>query len=118
MKIKTGSFSRKRCSHSTLFPYLHTTSIELGLGHSYVEASLLISSGSCCHSSTGLLVGAVNGQLIKCDLREKKEVGRVCGSNQGEVKQGKTVKGMSEGLAFMPPASYSALAMRMSKPAR
>ena len=52
-----------------IIPYLHTARIVLGLGHSYVEASLLISSGSCCHSSTGLLVGAVNGQLIKCDLR-------------------------------------------------
>ena len=47
---------------------LHATSIMLGLGHPDVKSSLLISGSGCCNCSTGLLVGTVDGQLIKCDL--------------------------------------------------
>ena len=49
--------------------YLHTAGIVLSLGHSDVEPSLLISSSGCCNCSIGLLVGAVDSQLIKRDLR-------------------------------------------------
>ena len=60
----------KGCGHrQMLVPYLHTASIVLGLGHPDVKASLLISGSGCCNCSTGLLVGAVDGQLIKGDLR-------------------------------------------------
>jgi hypothetical protein len=47
---------------------LHTAGIVLGLGHPDVKASLLISGSGCCNCSTGLLVGAVDGQLIKRNL--------------------------------------------------
>ena len=50
------------------FPYLHSAGIMLGLGHPDVKASLLISGSGCCNCSIGLLVGAVDGQFIKCDL--------------------------------------------------
>ena len=48
--------------------YLHATGIVLGLGHPDVESSLLISSSGGCNCSIGLLVGAVDGQLIKRHL--------------------------------------------------
>ena len=48
--------------------YLHAAGIVLSLGHPDVESSLLISGSGRCNCSTGLLVGAVHGQLIKCDL--------------------------------------------------
>ena len=51
-----------------LVPYLHTASIVLGLGHPDVEASLLISGSGSCNCGTGLLVGAVDGQLIERNL--------------------------------------------------
>ena len=41
----------------------------LGFGHPNVKTSLLISGSGRCNSSAGLLMGAVNGQLIKCDLK-------------------------------------------------
>ena len=48
---------------------LHATGIVLGLRHPDVKSSLLISSSGRCNCSTGLLVGAVDGELIKCNLR-------------------------------------------------
>ena len=48
---------------------LHAAGIVLGLGHPDVKASLLISGSGRCNCSTGLLVGAVDGQFIKSDLR-------------------------------------------------
>ena len=48
--------------------YLHATGIMLGLGHPDVESSLLISGSGGCNCSIGLLVGAVDGQLIKRHL--------------------------------------------------
>ena len=41
----------------------------LGLGHPDVKSSLLICGSCCCDCSTGLLVGTVDGQFIKRDLR-------------------------------------------------
>ena len=55
----------KACSNARL----HVTGIVLGLGHPDVKASLLISCSGCCNCSIGLLVGAVDSQLIKRDLR-------------------------------------------------
>ena len=43
----------------------------LGLGHPNVKSSLLISGCGCCNRGIGLLVGAVNSQLVKCDLEKK-----------------------------------------------
>ena len=48
--------------------YLHAAGIVLRLGHPDVESSLLISSSGGCNCSIGLLVGAVDGQLIKRNL--------------------------------------------------
>ena len=48
--------------------YLHASGIVLRLGHPDVESSLLISSSGGCNCSIGLLVGAVDGQLIKRHL--------------------------------------------------
>ena len=71
---------------------LHAASIVLRLGHTDVKSSLLISGSGRCNCSTGLLVGTVDGQLIKRDL--KQQVGKVCctvavakekqGKNRGE----------------------------------
>ena len=47
---------------------LHATGIVLGLRHPDVKSSLLISSSGRCNCSTGLLVGTVDGQLIKRHL--------------------------------------------------
>ena len=43
----------------------------LGLGHPDVKSSLLISGCCSCNRGTGLLVGAVDNQLIKCNLEKK-----------------------------------------------
>ena len=48
--------------------YLHAAGIMLGLGHPDVKACLLISGSGRCYCGTGLLVGAVDGELIKRDL--------------------------------------------------
>ena len=50
---------------------LHAAGIMLGLGHPNVKSSLLISGCGCCNRGIGLLVGAVNSQLVKCDLEKK-----------------------------------------------
>ena len=47
---------------------LHAAGIMLGLGHPDVKSSLLIGGSGRCNSSTGLLMGAVDGQLVKRDL--------------------------------------------------
>ena len=48
----------------------------LRLGHPDVKSSLLISCSSCCNCSTGLLVGAVDSQLVKRNLRKDSEGGK------------------------------------------
>ena len=48
--------------------YLHAAGIMLGLGHPDVESSLLISSSGRCNCSIGLLMGTIDGQLVKCHL--------------------------------------------------
>ena len=55
---------------------LHAAGIMLGLGHPDIKSSLLIGSSSCC---IGLLVGVVDGQLVKCDLRKGSAIkGGIC----------------------------------------
>ena len=49
--------------------YLHAAGIVLSLCHPDVESSLLISGSGSSYCSIGLLVGTVDGQLIKRDLR-------------------------------------------------
>ena len=49
---------------------LHITSGQLCLGHLVAEAGLLISCSHCGGYCTGLLVGAVHGELIKGNLRK------------------------------------------------
>ena len=48
---------------------LHATGIVLGLRHPDVKSSLLISGSGRCNCSTGLLMGAVDGELVKRNLR-------------------------------------------------
>ena len=81
------------------------------------EAGILISCSHCGGICTGLLIGAVHSELIKGILGGKK-------SDSGE-KVGTLSKAVwnekhstrAPMLAFMPPASCSALAIRMSNPA-
>ena len=56
-----------------LIPYLHTASIVLCLGHPDIKASLLTSGSHCGGYCTGLLDSAVDGQLIKGNLKKGDE---------------------------------------------
>ena len=67
MQLSEGSRAEEHRPQCYSNACLHATGIMLGLGHPDVKSRLLICS---CNCRIGLLVGVVNSQLVKGNLRK------------------------------------------------